>query len=135
MKYLFESYQGEYYISDSSPKDIKTCINNDKIVLYWNENNQQESFKEFFSRININYDNIQKYINKEITQEDLIQDLIDDFNRKNEIIKSLFNLNIISSDDKYDLLRDVRFSKRKHLRVLNMVFAGVEKKTKMEKEK
>lgn len=112
MMYLIRKNDKYLVMASDIDTIIKYCGLDARIIFSWEEENQEESLKSFFSRMRMEKDMIELCEVSGITKKE-VYDYIDKYYKEDELIlSSLSDIEVISSNEK-DELNDISIESKK----------------------
>lgn len=130
MEYLVESHLGGYYISDLERSEIEVyceqCGDSDTILLSFEDGMLKEALSEYLSKSALNEKEIKSDYESGILKDEMVEDLIFDFDCDRNMIYCLHELSIISNEEKDELLKQINISQKRQLELLKIIIKKLE---------
>lgn len=123
--YLVDSHMGGYYVSTSNPGIIEEvceeCGDYDSIILSWEDNQKMEALSNYFEKLEYDEESIIDSYNNNETKEEIISDLLYEYECNRYMMNSLCEEEIITKEEKKKLLKVVALSEKKQFELLKSI--------------
>lgn len=123
--YLVYSHMGGYYVSTSNPEIIEEvceeCGDYDSIILSWEDNQKMEALSNYFEKLKYDEESIIDSYNNDATKEEIISDLLYEYECNRYMMNSLCEEEIITKEEKKKLLKVVALSEKKQFELLKSI--------------
>lgn len=123
--YLVDSHMGGYYVSTSNPEIIEEvceeCGDYDSIILSWEDNQKMEALSNYFEKLKYDEESIIDSYNNDATKEEIISDLLYEYECNRYMMNSLCEEEIITKEEKKKLLKVVALSEKKQFELLKSI--------------
>lgn len=123
MMYLIKK-DGKYMLNASDIETIKKYGGEKaKVVFSWDENNQEEALKEYFSRVKVDLSTLELYVISKV-EEKYMRACVEGYYKENEnVISLLSDVEAINSKEKEELTTINEKAKEKQLDLVTECYA------------
>ncbi len=112
--------KGTYSVNGSDLATIRKYGGKDaKIVFSWEEDNQDEALKNYFSNIKVSNDLLDLYVISGIVKSDICKCIDKYYEEDMDILEMLNEIELISTSEKNELIDISDMSKKKQLDLVN----------------